>query len=293
MPTVKTHQSAGVTTHFSIDSAERVAWCNIETEGLGLYKGKKNIHAISISTQRADHWFPCFWLPWGGDKTYKVTLVDKRPFKVGGEPKIFLTAAVDGCSVFVEGTEEEPTVYHANAMGQNPSGFDLNTQRYAVRVDRSMLMRDRLLAIPEPKRGTGSGLRVAEGGDYMIDFLQALPPQEEQRLKDEAAQWLRKKKIQPGQGTAQGANGAVRDMGIQVEAHQGTVFGVKKNKRWSFYYQRRVSMKYSTPKSGRTDLSKTKNWNTYSMWLSAEVVKFWPTGGNEVPRITPLPNWPG
>ncbi|MFY0578964.1 hypothetical protein ACN28S_36045 [Cystobacter fuscus] len=156
LPTVKTHQSAGVTTHFSIDSAERVARCNIETEGLGGYKGNKNIHAISISTQRSDHWFPCFWLPWGGNQTYKVTLVDKRPFKVGGEPKIFLTAAVDGCSVFVEGTEEEPTVYHANAMGQNPSGFDRNTQRYAIRVDRSMLMRDRLLAIPEPKRERGA-----------------------------------------------------------------------------------------------------------------------------------------
>jgi hypothetical protein len=292
-PTVKTHQSVGVTTHYSIDSAERVAWCNIEKQGLGKFSSHKNVHSISLFDAPQEHGFPCFWLPWGGNEIYKMTLVDKRPDKTGGEPKIFFTAAVNGCSIFVEGSEEAPTVYHANALGMNPNGFDPNTQLFALRADRSMLMRDRLLAIPEPKRGNGVGLRVTEGGDYMIDYMQAVPTQEEQRLKEEAARWLRKKKIQYGTGTAMGARGLQRDLDIQVETHEGTVFGVKKGKRWSFYYQRRVSAQYATPKSSTADLTQARNWDRHSLWLSAEVVKFWPTGGNEVDRVTPLPAWPG
>jgi hypothetical protein len=293
VPTVKTHQSLGVTTHLSIDSAERVAYCNIETAGLGIYKSHGNIHAISISATHQKNWFPCFWLPWGPDQTYKMTLVDKRTVKTGGAPKIFLTAAVNGCSVFVEGTEQEPTVYHANAMGQNPNGFDPKTQLTAIRVDRSMLMRDRLLAIPEPKRGNGVGLRVAEGGHYMADYLQAMPQTEEQRLKDAATRWLGSKKIHYGQGTAKDKHGVDRDIGIKVSAHEGTIFGVKKGNRWAFYYQRRVSASYTAPKANATDLTRNKNWEWHSMWLSAEVVQFWPSHGSVVQRVQPHPTWPG
>src|SRR6185437_10230915 len=38
----------------------------------------------------------------------------------GTNARLFLTSAVQGCSIYVEGREEEPTVYHANAKEYKP-----------------------------------------------------------------------------------------------------------------------------------------------------------------------------
>src|SRR5687768_14128981 len=45
------------------------------------------------------------WLPWLSHSIVGLTL--------GASPDIFVTAAINGCSVFVTGAPNAPTVYHA------------------------------------------------------------------------------------------------------------------------------------------------------------------------------------
>jgi hypothetical protein len=49
--------------------------------------------------------FPVYFLPWKSARIVKMTL--------GSQSNLFFTAAINGCSVFVEGDLKSPTVYHA------------------------------------------------------------------------------------------------------------------------------------------------------------------------------------
>jgi hypothetical protein len=55
---------------------------------------------------------PLFHLPYNNDENYRITLNDQQGI---GNVNLFLTEFVDGCSVYVEGTRQNPTVYHINA----------------------------------------------------------------------------------------------------------------------------------------------------------------------------------
>jgi hypothetical protein len=66
-------------------------------------------------------WIPCWYLPWGSGKIYKIKIrsnatdpvlnfgnnIDPMP-----NPRLFFTAAINGCSVFAVGNEANPSLYH-------------------------------------------------------------------------------------------------------------------------------------------------------------------------------------
>lgn len=64
---------------------------------------------------------PVFWLPYRHQSTFRITLLppEKQPL-----PNFFLTAALDGCSIYVEGPPDKPTVYHINAINTKYRGPD-------------------------------------------------------------------------------------------------------------------------------------------------------------------------
>ena len=89
---------------------------------------------------------PAFFLPWdyrGG--TVKLSIPSLAKFDlnfweanksyggsaIGGHqiikkyPKFFLTAAINGCSVFVTGSDTEPTVYHCGKSGDVPDAINM------------------------------------------------------------------------------------------------------------------------------------------------------------------------
>src|SRR5688500_15154606 len=90
---------------------------------------------ICITAQRDsdDSLVPAFFLPWD---TRGGTVALRIPAKAGfggSYPKFFLTAAINGCSVFVSGTPKEPRVYH----GGKGTGVDGD----AAKVWRDMVVK--------------------------------------------------------------------------------------------------------------------------------------------------------
>lgn len=55
---------------------------------------------------------PVYFLPWD-DRGYIVKLRIPKTTRADPGPSIFFTAAINGCSVFVQGDPDAPTVYHA------------------------------------------------------------------------------------------------------------------------------------------------------------------------------------
>jgi hypothetical protein len=76
-------------------------------------EGADVLHFDAVYAPRADY-VPVYFLPWeaqGG--VIRITI----PPPAAGDPDIFFTAAINGCSVFFQGTAQNPTIYHAGFMG--------------------------------------------------------------------------------------------------------------------------------------------------------------------------------
>ena len=103
---------------------------------------KVKLKAEDLGAAVANDWMPTYWLPWGRNRVVRTTLRPRSLTTRTGAPKegkdlditridvnnvhyaqdsndpvFFLTSSVNGCAVFVEGPEEQPTVYHGNAIG--------------------------------------------------------------------------------------------------------------------------------------------------------------------------------
>ncbi len=61
-----------------------------------------------------------YFLPWKSKRIIKLAIP-------AGGPDFFYTAAINGCSVFVTGTTQAPTVYHAGVDGELPDEYKDNS----------------------------------------------------------------------------------------------------------------------------------------------------------------------
>ena len=57
---------------------------------------------------------PIWFLPWADLNIIRLTIPVKGTSNP--DPDIFFTAAINGCSVFVQGSARHPTVYHAGGV---------------------------------------------------------------------------------------------------------------------------------------------------------------------------------
>ncbi len=76
----------------------------------------------SFTVDPDSDWVPAYYLPWDQDAIVHMT-IPMQGIRIGSDPDIFFTAAINGCSVFIQGTEESPTVYHAG--GDTGRGNDM------------------------------------------------------------------------------------------------------------------------------------------------------------------------
>jgi hypothetical protein len=76
--------------------------------------GALNLVAIDSATRGSDIYF----LPWKSGRVIRMTI----PAAQG--PSVFFTAAINGCSVFVTGNAQTPTVYHCGLEDELGSAFD-------------------------------------------------------------------------------------------------------------------------------------------------------------------------
>jgi hypothetical protein len=58
----------------------------------------------------------------------------------------------------------------------------------------------------------------------------------------------------------------------------GTVFGLRKDNLWSFYYQKRVTAEIWRQKPN-SDPGLWGSWEPFEIAMSMDVDKFWPSGG--------------
>lgn len=204
---------------------------------------------------------PLFYLPYRNDYNIRITLKAKP-----AEPELrgihfFVTEPVDGCSVYVEGTRQEPTVYHINAQntkrkGQGTTGNFAHDSRVWRTKWRHMDTRFRSEGKNSWTVQRAVGLVQAckvENDDYMI----RAPEQMSAYVR--AARDAMPKRIDGRKPD---------DLFITT---QGTVFGCLEADGWHFYVQRRLQVVYQQTAGQQAPVA------LGSVWVPLAVKEFWPT----------------
>jgi hypothetical protein len=108
-----------------VDKTHRVHFFDITGPGdrgrLSTVTATKSLTPVTF-TLRSDPqpgWLPLFYLPYDLNRFRRITLRDKQGV---GNVNFFLTDIVDGCSVYIEGTPQNPSVSHINANSVLPTG---------------------------------------------------------------------------------------------------------------------------------------------------------------------------
>lgn len=101
---------------------------------------------FNCSYSAANGGVPVYFLPWdSGGAIIRITIPNKGQNPV--DPDIFFTAAINGCSVFIQGQPDNPTIYHAGGDTEKPDAND------AANFWRTALVREILRNPLTPNRG--------------------------------------------------------------------------------------------------------------------------------------------
>jgi hypothetical protein len=256
-----------------VEKTNRVVFCDIGTDANAA--GQAGVFSPNVGTpvkvtlqpSNTGTSIPVFYLKYDLNHNRRMTLVDRRsPLPMGPAPPdpwryadnaadignvtFFLTDCVDGCSVYVEGTPQNPTVYHINASMTLPPGvntFPPATASWAKRERCWKLkwqkMDDRFKTQGTVVKALGWPGRTApypnvqpsskvESRDYMF-----LKRSDEVAFEGMLAQ-LQLQVTVPNQVNGQNVDG------MTVVFTQGTIFGIRRNGNWSFWVQKKVLVQY-------------------------------------------------
>jgi len=263
---------------FQVRSAKKVYAMQI------LYDGNLGSNKLKASNTLTGDGFYSYYLPWMKDTIVRMTL---RPSKNvvnvtdKEDPDYFFTAAVNGCSVIVEGDPLFPTVYHANAMeeGQNDNSptFHFNNnnihqgQTILNRKEQTMIDKFKKHRVLFNKQDTSLETSIIKPTEYMT--YQNTP--EFNNYLAELTRGIPKSKLVWRKKDE-----------MEITETQGCVFGIKSDidYKWSFYYQRLVktkrykfSLNYPHQWRSKGKYSKTE---FSSEWRVVECKKFYPNDGN-------------
>lgn len=186
----------------SVDSRSRVIYWDINLDE------DEDIYCVTMGSEPVDDALPGFWLPWSVNQTNKITLHDKRAIKERGPPLAFFTDTLTGCSIFVQGNRQTPTVYHTNARDETFGNSEPRRKAHRAAIQEARLNR-----FDPPKRGGGHE-RVVHAKEYMIDAH----PDAQRRL----AQQYRFMNVDPDS--------------VLSRTEAGVIFGVRGVAQpWAFY----------------------------------------------------------
>jgi hypothetical protein len=176
-----------------------------------------------------------YYLPWGRGTIYRVTPKISHTETIAGN--LFFTANLDGCMVSVSGTQEVPTIYHANSAGVPiPNKF--------AEVENQFKIKNMFVSLH--KFGT-----IAPKVNR-IDESPQMPETSHFNI------------LEYDRGSKQGELG---NNLYSKELYYGTVFGVRKQGKWTFYKQ-------SYKVQELVDMNSGKKNQTINV-VSADL--FWPT----------------
>jgi hypothetical protein len=160
---------------------------------------------------------PIYFLPWMSMRLVSIQLPELSPRDYDApeerNPKIFFTAAINGCSVFVRGKPTAPEVFHAGIDGE-------------LHRDSAAFWRDCLARAVRNQGPAGGPTREVNRGDYTKDINfhgPARTPMAAQYLK-----WLQDE---------------YRDkLTISEVLPWGCVFGIRYGRLWTFYLQENATV---------------------------------------------------
>jgi hypothetical protein len=215
---------------------------------------------LSISaTDRGTAGTRVYFLPWAHQEIYRI-----RP-TAGNTPglngNLFFTPNLDGCMITVEGTPQNPTIYHSNASGMLTANEQNEVDRASNQhiVENSFRIRKMQtdqavfggIASKNPAKNPSNPLKTAH-----FDLLEYSPQKPEVEITQ----------------TAEGDYS-------RHDYHYGTVFGVRKDGAWTFYKQiyQVVKKKWRWEERGLLGWGKLESVErehyTYSV---ASIKQFWP-----------------
>jgi hypothetical protein len=188
--------------------------------------GEGSKFELVVETTQKNQSFPIYYLPWSSDQVLRLSLPQKGQGPHGvPDPDVFFTAAINGCSVFIEENghgRRAPTIYHGgteNNLGTNSGKYwrDLfiewtaNTDAKGAKSYSEVKSSQYVSAISK----TGQAQHDKQTGTS-LDYRT----------------WLQ---------------GKQKDLDVQVVQPWGCVFGLRDpNGDWTFYLQKNATVTYYT-----------------------------------------------
>ena len=283
-------------TGYQITGDSRILWFRLESAQSKLQAGSS---ALTLAEGPDEGFVPTYWLPWSENQIYRMTLRPSSKVNDGVDPDYFFTAPVSGCSIFVEGPPEQPTVYHANAQTHGGDYDGLAAKAYKrLQKEKADYMRQRYLALSATHEKRGKGVTTAGPGNprevsalhYLNRGFQPDFPDDLQEVVDTLVGNKHRKNVVIDENLGK----------IKVKTAEGTVFGVRKDGTWKFYFQKRVLVTYLVNEqkeevAGQTLTEWGKSffdqsawarwlnpkWRKETSWMTLSCAQFWPDGGGQ------------
>jgi hypothetical protein len=180
--------------------------------------------AVKVIPSLGGAGLPVYFLPWDPrGAAVEITIPSRNPnLPERTHPRFFFTAVLSGCSVFIKGDPQFPTVYHCGTAGGNVgTSTQGNSNDFFERLVRTSKFRG------IGARPTGQ-LHKVKSSDYMRAKSGANPALE--ALTDEVMDNLKR-------------HYAGRVMITDVTPW-GCVFGVRDERNWAFYLQQNCTVIY-------------------------------------------------
>ncbi|MBI5557036.1 MAG: hypothetical protein HY885_05315 [Deltaproteobacteria bacterium] len=196
--------------------------------------GFKQLHLCKIYAEKSggQRSFPIFYMDWEMNKTYKTVLESAKD-----SANFFLTAEISGCSIFIEGDEDKPVIYHSNANKEQLQGVNLKKMKEDEITEAKFDLKagKMLEEVKQAKPRTVHFGKPPVSGKFIkgTDYLDNVGQEKKLVEKDFDVQAKQAHGVDPK---------FARKKKYQRLGTEGTVFGVRDTKtfKWKFYVQKRV-----------------------------------------------------
>jgi hypothetical protein len=228
-------------------------------------------------------------LPIGPRTVAETNAINAAPWKYApaariGATRFFITDCVDGCSIYIEGAPELPTVYHINANRTLPPGVKSFPPASESWAKRERCWRLKWATMDERFRTQGTVVKTLGGLPGVAPHPNVQPAA---KLESRDYMFLNR----PEEQSFEADLPNLKLQGLVPNTINGHVFGIRAGGVWSFWVQKRVLVQYHHHQviapAGRTAGQKLVSMFTghapYSrvplgnQWLIRAVDKFWPT----------------
>lgn len=214
-----------------------IAYAKLEKEGGSFDFNAYKINFFKLKDiESPENYVRVWFLPWASNHATRMTIPPKAPPLPGQDMQysdIFLTAALSGCSVFITGSPQEPTIWHCGTESarSNPT----HTHHYADAANHWRGLVRAQMAVDQDT----SRLHEINRGMY-----RKYGTSDYTRMAEQYKTFLE--------------NDQTQIMQVQNVATSGCVFGIRTNDDWAFYLQKNMSISVVKLRKKKAFLKKTR-----------------------------------